>query len=501
MGDKYSSRGGAAGRSRAARWWLPGLLGTAAIGAGVGFYLLDFGSKSPVEVARNAPASAPVAIEPQAQPSAKLEPAAVPDQPSQTKTYTGKLAEFYTALAGLQSGTATSPVTILHLGDSHIASDRITGEVRHLLQARFGDAGRGLMMPGFPFPYYKAPGFSFEKTGEWAAANALLDEEVFGISGVSLTTSSPEATLTLTATDAPFASAEVEFLGAPGNGSATITAGSLTKAVSTSTDQRSIIRVPLNAEARSLKIKVKGDGPITVLGWSVDSGKSGVRYVNLGIPGASALTTNRFDRALAKDDIEALAPKLVVLGYGTNEGFIAGLDLEAYEKGYEDLIALIKDAAPDASLVILGPLDGARLPRFVKGEDKANLPCRPRSESEAAADYDALVAAKDPSVAHWTTPPKLGLVRQKLKALAERYGAFYWDMSSVMGGPCGIEHWVKATPPLAFPDHVHLTDEGSQRVGAALYKALIADYERQRQEAGNSGALTPEASSSRLAER
>ena len=64
-------------------------------------------------------------------------------------------------------------MTILHLGDSHIASDRITGEVRRLLQARFGDAGRGLMMPGFPFPYYKAPGFSFEKKGNMDGGGQL----------------------------------------------------------------------------------------------------------------------------------------------------------------------------------------------------------------------------------------------------------------------------------------------------------------------------------------
>ena len=79
-----------------------------------------------------------------------------------------------------------------------------------------------------------------------------------------------------------------------------------------------------------------------------------------------------------------------------------------------DLIALVKDAAPDASLVILGPLDGARLPRFVKAPDKAQLPCRALSDDERA-NYDALVAAKDAKIAHWYTPPKLEAVRQTLE--------------------------------------------------------------------------------------
>ena len=183
---------------------------------------------------------------------------------------------------------------------------------------------------------------------------------------------SPDATLVLTSTGAPFASAEVLLLKAPGNGNAIISAGKLREEISTASAQQSVLRVALNGKAGSVKIEVKGDGPITVLGWSVSSGRPGVRYVNLGIPGASALTTNRFDRELAASDIKDLAPKLVVLGYGTNEGFIDSLDLDAYAKGYERLIALVKDAAPDASLVILGPLDGARLSRFIKAPDKAD---------------------------------------------------------------------------------------------------------------------------------
>ena len=134
--------------------------------------------------------------------------------------------------------------------------------------------------------------------------------------------------------------------------------------------------------------------------------KRGVRYVNLGIPSASALTTRRFDRALAANDIAHLAPKLVVLGYGTNEGFIDGLDLDAYEKEYVHLLQLVKAAAPDAALLILGPLDGTRLPSFVKGEARAQAPCRPLSANEQA-NYEALLAKDNASLARWHEPPKL----------------------------------------------------------------------------------------------
>jgi lysophospholipase L1-like esterase len=498
MGDLNSSRGGAAGDLRAARWW-PAWLGAAVVGALAGLGLPEFSSNSQDSATIQQATVVDIGPLSQAGKTASIPSPVVADASVASKPHTGKLANFYNALAGVEAGTARSPVTVLHLGDSHIASDRITGEVRRLMQARFGDAGRGLMMPGFPFPYYKAPGFEFEKIGEWTAANGLTDEGVYGISGVSLTSMSPDATLVLTSTGAPFASAEVLLLKAPGNGNAIISAGKLREEISTASAQQSVLRVALNGKAGSVKIEVKGDGPITVLGWSVSSGRPGVRYVNLGIPGASALTTNRFDRELAASDIKDLAPKLVVLGYGTNEGFIDSLDFDAYAKGYERLIALVKDAAPDASLVILGPLDGARLSRFIKAPDKAE-PCRALSDNERA-NYDALVAAKDAKIAHWYTPPKLDDVRQTLKKIAERHGALYWDMSTVMGGPCSVEHWVKASPPLAMADHVHLTDEGSRRVGRALYAALIADYDRHGRQADSSGVSAPDDVAASLAGR
>lgn len=504
MGDDNSSRGGAAADLRARRlWrWSPALLCAAGVGALAGLGLPEFLVEPPAPVAVQEPAIRDVepAISTAAQDLSAIDTPVAALTPAAVKPHTGKLATFYNALAGLETGAGTSPVTVLHLGDSHIASDRITGEVRKLMQARFGDAGRGLMMPGFPFPYYKAPGFDFEKIGEWTAANSLTAEGIYGISGVSLTSSSPYDALVLTSTGAPFASAEVILLQAPGTGDVAITAGHVHEEISTAAEQQSALRVPLDGQASSVKIEVKGDGPVTVLGWSVSTGRPGVRYVNLGIPGASALTTNRFDRDLAASDIKELSPKLVVLGYGTNEGFIDSLDLDAYAKGYEHLIALVKESAPDASLVILGPLDGARLARFVKAPDKAQLPCRALSDDERA-NYAALVAAKDERIAHWYTPPKLEAVRETLKKIAERHGALYWNMSAVMGGPCAIESWVKATPPLALPDHVHLSDEGSLRVGRALYAALLADYDRHGRQADRSGALAPDDVAASLAGR
>jgi hypothetical protein len=146
------------------------------------------------------------------------------------------------------------------------------------------------------------------------------------------------------------------------------------------------------------------------------------------------------------------------------------------------LIKLLRSGAPDAALLMLGPPDEARLPTFVTGEARDAAPCRPLSSQELA-DCGALSGHEDRSLARWHEPPNLVAVRARLARIAGRHGAVYWDVSRFMGGPCSVDRWVKADPPLAFPDHIHLNDEGSKRVGQAIYNALLKGYEAYRQQA------------------
>ena len=60
------------------------------------------------------------------------------------------LAPFYAALSTASSKT----VTVLHYGDSPTTADLITGDVRSLLQQRFGDAGHGYLLPAKPWAWY-----------------------------------------------------------------------------------------------------------------------------------------------------------------------------------------------------------------------------------------------------------------------------------------------------------------------------------------------------------
>src|ERR1700733_2544316 len=56
------------------------------------------------------------------------------------------LDSFYKKLATLKK-TNKGVVRIVHIGDSHIQADILSGTVRHKLQDFFGNAGRGLNFP------------------------------------------------------------------------------------------------------------------------------------------------------------------------------------------------------------------------------------------------------------------------------------------------------------------------------------------------------------------
>src|SRR4029078_6574829 len=131
MGDLNSSRGGAAGDLRAARW-VRACLGAAVVGALAGLGLPEFSSNSQDSATIQQATVVDIVPLSQAGKTASIPSPVAADASVASKRHTGKLANFYNALAGLEAGTARSPVTVLHLGDSHIASETITREVGRL---------------------------------------------------------------------------------------------------------------------------------------------------------------------------------------------------------------------------------------------------------------------------------------------------------------------------------------------------------------------------------
>lgn len=371
------------------------------------------------------------------------------------------LEKFHTALAEVEAGKRAHPLSILYLGDSHIARDDLTGEMRSRWEAIFGPSAR-LLAPGIPYRYYAPQGFEALMQGPWMIASSLRpnDPGPYGLQGFRVSASAREALMSLAL--APEKKADemlLQLVARPGGGGMLVTLGDAPPMqIETSAEKQRLmqIRLPLNG-ARKLTLQPAGNGEVMLLGWSLAPSEAKLRFDAYGIVSARASITDRWDEGLLAAQLKSLNPDLIILGYGTNEGFDPGASPAALAQHMTQLIGRLRSMAPQASIALLGAFDGAK--RTGVKEAQACV----------AADGDA-------SHAGWITPPRLDQSRAALMAAASQAGAFTWDGSRVMGRPCGIHKWALAEPALAFKDHVHLKAVGARRAGAALWQALMGQY-------------------------
>ncbi len=108
------------------------------------------------------------------------------------------LAPFFRKLARLEQRQGYR-VRIVHIGDSHIQSDFLTGELRALFQQRFGNGGRGLIFP-YPMANTHAPvDLEFRSNCRWVNRRSIFQKKgpPLGIAGMSIESSFSRPTVEL----------------------------------------------------------------------------------------------------------------------------------------------------------------------------------------------------------------------------------------------------------------------------------------------------------------
>ena len=421
---------------------------------------------------------------------------------------TSLLKPLRTNLMRLCNGESSVPVDVLHLGDSHTAGDVFTGYLRDRFQAEFGAGGRGMLPAGVPFKYYRPRQLKVSRKQSWKHQNSVRRKASgpFGITGFRAIGNKANQRLVLVSrTPDPFEMFKVEVRTRKDGGALKVMIGDA-PAVMLSTrtttyphrsngefahwteplrtrNGRSLPYVEhtfsVPRGARKVEVWPAGDGPVELLSWSLRGGRPGVLYHSQGVVGASAEIVKRWDRELVQAELSRLQPGLVLLAYGTNEGFNDRLDLSKYRHSVRRTLRTLREAAPYAAFAIAAPPDAARMPKHCPRSARKTASCRPLSRSEKL-NYQKLIRAKSPDLCRWHAPPNLSRVRGVMAELANDEGYFYWDWSEVMGASCGIEGWVKRKPKLAHGDRVHLTNRGYKRSADFLYKALRGDARCQR---------------------
>ncbi len=409
-----------------------------------------------------------------------------------------RLETLFRALDATESGEADERVTILQVGDSHTASDTITGRIRRLFQDKFGSAGRGYTYPGKPWGSFRQEQTDYAMSPEWEPALGIVDapSPPFAAGGVRVETRTEGAWLERTSCGyddrgesrddeeaeecrygRSFDRYAIFYHVRPKGGSFTVSVdGESPTVVETSGTDRGLGVFERGVEPgpHRIHLEAAGDGPVGLFGIRTLHGEAGVEYVSLGVNGATAGDFASFDRRLTRREIEELAPELMIVAFGTNEAYnlyemhtdpdhtVGEITrrLADYQFQFEQLLERYRSAAPEASCLVMLPPDAA--------PERDSVGCRERVE-----------VGEDEVCIPPTLRSYAGIVAIQRTA-AERAGCAVWDQSHAMGGAGSIRYWAALTPSLARDDGIHLTMDGYHLLGEAFFSDLMRTYQMWR---------------------
>ncbi len=368
--------------------------------------------------------------------------------------YPENIAPFLARLR--ESGPSAAPLHILQIGDSHTAGDMITNGWRVPIQQRHGVGGRGMLAAGRPYGGYLTWGVTASQSSGWrvnAGFGGRYDPSgaPLGLSGFTQTTADADETLGVSADTQEFNFDRliVCAIREPGAGSVTLRLGAREEQWPLDAPRREPACRALESETpvASAALVTTGTGAVSITSMGTFRRRGGVALSNVGVVGAQLIHLGRAQESVIRAELAAYRPNLIVLAFGTNEGFSPANNAAFFEAALRNQISRIRRLA------------GASVPILLLGAPDAGTQNRGLRPEMDCGDG-------------WGPPRLLGEVRHIQIRLARELGLAFWNWAGAMGGACAAHQW--RLQGLMRGDHVHFTREGGERIG----RALNADLER-----------------------
>ena len=356
----------------------------------------------------------------------------------------GAMTPFYKALE--RSALKKGKTRISHWGDSVIAADGMTHMARRLLQTAFGDAGHGFIMVDPGTEWYRQKDVRWNSKG-WKTANVIKRQARdghYGYGGVSSRGYAGAWATYGTSNKGPVGGKVSEFhiyhakMPKQGKLELRVDRGEPTfvpMSAESLTDDVYVLKVPDGPH--QLKLRAV-EGGVRVYGVAMERDVPGVVYDGIGMVGARIRRLLNADAEHWKAQLSARAPDLIILMFGGNS-LEDKTSIARYEEGYRDAVKRFRSSRPEASCLLMSPVDHG-----VKIRRRARTP-------ERLID---MVAAQ--------------------RRVAESEGCAYWSAYDAMGGRDSMAGWVKKG--LAEGDYAHLTRKGSMVLGELYFKALMKGF-------------------------
>lgn len=364
---------------------------------------------------------------------------------------------FYRRLALLVRGRAKDHVRIAVYGDSNMTMDYITGAMRRMLQAKFGDGGHGYVSLGRPWAWYRHMDVNQELDYDhWrkiATSTNQVSDGHYGLANIATETSTPGAWTWAATSDATqpigrsVSKVDVFYMKRPRGGSFSIKIdGQKAKDVATAAaePEAAFEHFDLADGAHKVECVATGNGTVRIFGASLERDTPSIIVDSLGTGALNYEQMTHVSAASRDPMLKRREYDLVVFLIGTN------LFAPAYHERWMDkVIGGIESAAPHTPILVLSPPD-IELQRTDVHSD-----------------------------------PRIVKLSAQLADISKRHGWAFWDFRAAMGGDMSMIRFAKSG--LAAWDLVHLTKDGGaimgQRLGHALFQGFDA-YAKAHPEAG-----------------
>lgn len=350
--------------------------------------------------------------------------------------------------------TDSAAFTIVHIGDSHIQADVLTGTVRDNLQKKYGNGGRGIIIP-FKIAGSNEP-YSYTFTTDKPVVSAKLLSVPWlsdmRFTGASFTPKAMKYSISL----------NTEVVrnpdGSPFNKIRLYSRGRFF--IDNITDEKGVKLIPsvipssgyvdinLPVSVKGIKLSLHSFENVSFSGASLTNGNSGIVYHAIGNNGATFSNYNRIENF--GKDVASLSPDLIIISLGTNDAF-GKISDESLIEELNYLLKQLKDARPKVKFLLTTPMECQRTFRSYRKRRKGS---RRRYSYTRSQTVNTRVATVADAIRKYAAENKIPL----------------YDFYEVAGGNGASSRWVSSK--IMSSDRIHLSFPGYRVAGDLFTEAL-----------------------------
>lgn len=360
---------------------------------------------------------------------------------------------FFDQLRDVALDQSHRPVRISQLGDSLVAGDAFTGELRRLMHEQFGDGGFGFVHIGKASPHVGTRNLTTDPSPAWTVHDVVWEPNSdfkFGIAGVS------------------FLAKGRPSLGIYPHDSGT----------GRSFDRVGVLYYRRRAES---SIRASVDGTERTVDLSGEPNRNAVRWLEVG-PGPHKLRLSGFDRSnyMYGALLENSGPGVVVDNLGISSGRAPRLRFI----GDQQWRAQIRARNPDVMSFAFGVNSAGKhkaadswLEEYRDHYAQALETARSAEEDLGCMVISVLTRGSRESGQIEIYDSVRPLVRYQHDA-ARRANCGFWNAFEAMGGAEGARRWFNNHPQLLGSDLAHPTRAGYKKLANLFYRSLIRQFRR-----------------------